>query len=484
MLCSRCGHYNPIEHRFCGMCGASLVAAPASQARDNAQEELASARNLADRSSAKSKAGNVREVWSAAPTEDVEQRTREAAEARPMTPERRLTPPAPERRASSPTKPMHRADADSAGRWEGDRDYDVASRRDETPRSSDTIGEQFREPSFTFGGYAPEPPAAERKSVRASEEPSERSTEIHGPSFLGLSGSDSSSTDYLLEDEEGSHAGRIAFLLVLLAAVAVGAWKFDAIKSYVWTQAVKHSQPAQPATDQTKAPDQSASTEQNPMPQNDANGKPEMAVQPAQQPSSNEATTAKPAENAKPNSPTEAQPETKPDENAPAPAAKAGTSKPQESAKAEAPAKPEQGADEAATADEEPAKPAPTSHKAAAAPAPAPAPKMDRGAELLTAGEKYLYGRGVPQSCRQALVYFKAAADQDNPGAMSHVAAMYATGQCGVQINRVQAYRWFSRAYELQPRNQYLERNLTMLWREMSTDERNSATHATSGRGQ
>ncbi|MFZ0731220.1 MAG: zinc-ribbon domain-containing protein, partial [Candidatus Sulfotelmatobacter sp.] len=30
MRCSRCGNENPVDNRFCGMCGATLLAAPAA----------------------------------------------------------------------------------------------------------------------------------------------------------------------------------------------------------------------------------------------------------------------------------------------------------------------------------------------------------------------------------------------------------------------------------------------------------------------
>jgi TPR repeat protein len=91
--------------------------------------------------------------------------------------------------------------------------------------------------------------------------------------------------------------------------------------------------------------------------------------------------------------------------------------------------------------------------------------------KMLLLGEKYLYGQGVARNCNQALVYFRAAADEDNAPAMSHLGAMYASGNC-VTMNRATAYSWFARAGNADPNNQWLTRNLNMLWRDMTPQER------------
>ena len=103
------------------------------------------------------------------------------------------------------------------------------------------------------------------------------------------------------------------------------------------------------------------------------------------------------------------------------------------------------------------------------------APQANPGGELVSSGEKYLYGRGVARSCNQAVSYFNAAAAKQNPQAFSHLGALYATGEC-VPMDRAAAYAYFRRAYAVEPSNRYFEQNLTMLWREMSPDERQRAT--------
>ena len=101
----------------------------------------------------------------------------------------------------------------------------------------------------------------------------------------------------------------------------------------------------------------------------------------------------------------------------------------------------------------------------------------------MSSGEKYLYARGVARNCRQAVTYFNAAAAQQNPQAFSHLGALYATGEC-VPMDRAIAYAWFRRAYAREPGNHYFERNLTMLWREMTPAERQRAAGQAVARNQ
>lgn len=97
-----------------------------------------------------------------------------------------------------------------------------------------------------------------------------------------------------------------------------------------------------------------------------------------------------------------------------------------------------------------------------------PDPRQNR---LLLTGERFLYGRSGRRDCNQAVAYFREAAKQYNSPAMAHLGAMYASGNC-VKQDRLQAYKWFSRAQEVEPNNQWLARNMNMLWRQMTTGER------------
>lgn len=91
---------------------------------------------------------------------------------------------------------------------------------------------------------------------------------------------------------------------------------------------------------------------------------------------------------------------------------------------------------------------------------------------LLT-GEKYLYGRGVVQNCRQAVSNFEAAAKQNNAPALAHLGVMSASGHC-MKLDRVAAYQWFARAKQADPNNLWLDRSMDMLWANMSHRERNA----------
>jgi TPR repeat protein len=60
-------------------------------------------------------------------------------------------------------------------------------------------------------------------------------------------------------------------------------------------------------------------------------------------------------------------------------------------------------------------------------------------------GRAYAEGKGVSQDYVQAMLWFRRAADQGNPGAMTEVGRMYAQG-LGVTQDPQEALRWFLRA--------------------------------------
>lgn len=240
---------------------------------------------------------------------------------------------------------------------------------------------------------------------------------VSGPSFLGLSGAVEplSPYSYLDEDEPPeSHARSIVLLLVLAVLAGVVYWNWQPIRNYVVNVAIAPWQQGRLLP--TAAPTEPASTTAS---SDNAAPPPVPTANPDGLPQQTSATTADPP---------------KPE------AAPAIESAPKER------------------------------EKPAARPVAQPA-----GAELVDSGERYLYGRGVPRNCSQALVNFNASARQDNPRAMSHLGSLYATGQC-VPLDRAQAYQWFSRALSLDRSNKYLEHNLNMIWIQMSSEERARAT--------
>jgi hypothetical protein len=127
-----------------------------------------------------------------------------------------------------------------------------------------------------------------------------------------------------------------------------------------------------------------------------------------------------------------------------------------------------------APADKRAAKPkaSATSAKTPNLPAPAAA---DMGDAAFRKGEAYLYGRGVPKNCDEAVKNLKAASAKSSAKARSAFGAMYATGHC-VQRDLPTSYLWFALALRVDPNNQILEKDLSAVWNQMTPPERQMAT--------
>jgi TPR repeat protein len=106
------------------------------------------------------------------------------------------------------------------------------------------------------------------------------------------------------------------------------------------------------------------------------------------------------------------------------------------------------------------------------------APATDASADALeTQGENYLYGHGVQADCGRAGKSLLAAAARSSAKAQSVLGAMYATGHC-VTRDVPAAYRWFAKASHQDPGNVRLQRDLEVLWQQMTPEERELATKA------
>ncbi len=116
--------------------------------------------------------------------------------------------------------------------------------------------------------------------------------------------------------------------------------------------------------------------------------------------------------------------------------------------------------------------PAATSAKTSRLPEPAAA---DVGAADFRRGEAYLYGRGVPENCDEAVKNLKAASAKSNAKARSAFGTMYATGHC-VPRDLPTSYLWFAMALRVDPNNQILEKDLSAVWNQMTPPERQLAT--------
>ena len=114
------------------------------------------------------------------------------------------------------------------------------------------------------------------------------------------------------------------------------------------------------------------------------------------------------------------------------------------------------------------------SEQAALAPA---GHSSDEHEQLVSEGENYLYGNGVPVNCDLARSKLFVAAEKDNAEAQRLLGAMFATGHC-VSVDLPAAYHWLAVAERHSPRDARLSANLRMVWREMSPQQQETAVRA------
>lgn len=278
---------------------------------------------------------------------------------------------------------------------------------------------------------------------------------IAGPSLLGL-GQDSgtqpdvetlrqksfSGVDSFLEPEEQASGGRrVLLLLILLIALgAAGWWTYSNYTGYTGA-----------ARTATSKPGVAKATPETPADKPDAPSTPPAAAANSPQP---EAT---------PGSPHQEAGAAQPKASNPTPAAQPS---PKQSPPAASP-KPVVQVN-AARSKAEHAETPPHAAQAAAATA-------DSGDADYRKGEAFLYGRGVAESCDEAVKFLKAASARQNAKARSTFGTMYATGHC-VPRDLPTSYAWFALALHVDPNNQILEKDLTAIWNQMTPPERETAT--------
>jgi zinc-ribbon domain len=327
------------------------------------------------------------------------------------------------------------------------------------------------------------PPRAEAVPERTRQIP------LTGPSFLGL-GDETSSRDfdYLLEEEEpsSSHAAFYIVLLLVIGGIGFSVWRWHD-DLYAWAARFARAQ----ISSNTPAPAPPASTTTTPPPAAaDSPNEPHSATVTEQ-----DQSTAKPAgadsAAASPPSAAQNQPAAtnrNPGANAENAASPGETSNPEKQPAAEA--KAQEGTDESAPS--ESASPPSTSRQAdnpgpketaeaaptpkAARPKPSAAiPTLSEDDRVVSEGERYLYGTGgVRPDCDRAQRDLMAGARASNTKAFTLLGAMYATGHC-VSRDLPSAYRWFARALHQDPSNVRLERNLEVIWRQMTPEEKQIA---------
>jgi cytoskeletal protein RodZ len=300
--------------------------------------------------------------------------------------------------------------------------------------------------------------SASQSAVATKTRPAEQE-QFDAPRFGDLSGSSfreqsfSGFDSYIENEHPKSGAGRLVLLLVLLAALgAAGWWTYNNYRNLAQSRKTQSD-----AASAVEAPAGSQST-------------PQATPTPASPPPSAAKQSTPPSDVAE-----------GPSENA---GAAPDTSKPDNTSSASAPA-PSAPVQKPAPVEKTPA-PAPAARKAAprheptvaaaakvsAAPEAQPA---DTGEGSFRRAEAYLYGRGVPENCDEAVRNLKEASAKSNAKARSTFGTMYATGHC-VPRDLPTSYLWFAMALRVDPNNQILEKDLTAVWNQMTPPERQMAS--------
>ncbi len=447
MRCPRCGNENPDSHRYCGMCGASLLQGPGAAM---ATGQFAPEKTQSGAPATSAAAGTP--ASAAAPSV--------AASA----------PPAAAVAPRAPVAPAPRS----------------------TPRPADPAKEEtaaISGPSF-LGLNQPGPTSSRRG--RLSIDP-----DAH---------SGSRDLDYLLEDDEPRGGGWKIALMFIALVLAVGfgylRWKNH---GFPWLNAIKS-----PAA-QTTAPDTNAtapgatspnaaagSSSPAAAPSSPANSNAPAAPgsAPTAQPTSGapansstgtgSAPSATPAGSSPPIAPVASPNATQasgPDSNANAPANTAPAPNSQNPTSATPPGAPPSSAGSgppaASGASDNTAGPASAAAASETAQPdeaskPPAAIKRAPAVDTVAQAQQYLYGKGVPQDCDRGMRLLKPAANGGNGKAMIEMGALYSAGLCTPR-DLPTAYRWFAMALRKDPGNQAVATDLQKLWGEMTQPERQLA---------
>jgi hypothetical protein len=315
------------------------------------------------------------------------------------------------------------------------------------------------DPRYRFcgmcGAKLPPPPARPTEAIAARPERDEPMRSVGAPSFLGLNEEPTSSVTYLLEDElSTSHWGRRVVLILFLVALGIAGWYWRSqLRAYVTAKLAQA-----PTNNQgevslpSAAPISSAAPEAPPAIPN-ANTPP-----PKPEPGVSDLPATPPPSSATPVANSAALPSPSPQSDAVPQAAQPDQS-------AEKP--PRTAQDQSPKADPQVSKSTPPQVQR-------PVPEANPGDQLEAEGERYLYGTGVPVNCSRAQKDLQTAAGQGNTKAYSVLGTIYATGHC-TDRDLPLAYHWFAKALQQDPGNTRLQRDLQVLWSQMTADERQIA---------
>ena len=328
--------------------------------------------------------------------------------------------------------------------------------------------------SLARAAAPPKPPEKQPASNGGNGNSSTES--VHGPSFLGLAEDPKVEFHYLYEDEQPrSRVGLVVFILILLGAAGGLGWQwqhggfpFNRLSASGSSGATGSPSEVAPAQQQ----DQSTHIDKPMTGAGDAQpNQPDQKTQP-----DTGKTTDVPLENGQAGTPSNSGNSNSGEASNNAAANTSAEKRPKPSAKNSSEDTNTEEANATPPADVPVRSPKPAAPKPKPAPSPAAVPgSQDSDVEL--AGERYLYGNGLPQNCTRAESNLRTAATHGNIKAQTVLGTMYATGHC-VGRDLPTAYRWFARALHQEPQNSRISDDLQVLWRQMTPQEKQLATNS------
>jgi hypothetical protein len=451
--CPHCGNENPETHRFCGMCGASLLQGPGAAMA--------------------APGSTMPPPVSPMPAPKTSTTTATATAPRPAA-----TQTAPAATVVRPPAPQSTPAATAAN-----PEPQAAARETRRAVENEPV---ISGPSFL--GLNQPAPTSKRGSLSIDPNAAPASRNL----------------DYLLEEEEPRGGGWKVVLILVALALAVGfgylRWKNQGLpflnlspkrsaQSPAITEVPANSDtssnpPANPPTGSITPATSSPSTAQNSNPTTAANAPSsssgnQAATNGSAPPASGAATpiSSNPgADNGSSNGAHAITPATPAgaNPNAPAPQAAGNGSNgnaPANSASQTQASTPKSADDSnSASADDESA----DDNAAAPAEATRKPPAAIKRSDPVAEAQTYLYGKGVTQDCERGLRLLKPAANGGNPKAMIEMGALYSAGLCTPR-DLPTAYRWFAMALRKDPSNESVETDLQKLWGEMTQPERQLA---------
>lgn len=432
MFCWNCGARNPDENSFCGRCGKRIASATAQSESLKTNVPIEATHESPSIAEASPRPSNP----------FVEEPRAIHDSPREMVPAQVTFEPSREDPALNVTSERPR----------DEKPLDQFIVRDETrkdePRKPKTLDEHF----------VPDEPRNETHRLPPNR--------ITGPSFLGLSDESTLDSNYLLEDDEprrSSWRGWVALAVLTLLGFLI-------YKQWNTVQAVAHT-----VTDRAKGATQKQDSQPAPTPSNVSNSNEAQPADPAA--TKSDTTSSAKNENAAAESGHSA-----PNTNtATAENRSSSVDKPENDDNNQAETSTSETAATTADAKGEPKTKEPSSEEEKPStmkkPATTDAAKTPRPDDAqVDQAQKYLSGQGVAQDCGRAISLLRSAAREGNPRAQVKLGALYATGQCVTQ-DRAAAYQWLARAQETQPTNSYLQKTMSTLWTNMTSEERARITH-------